>query len=53
MSHKQHDQDDAAYDDTIPTESLEGLDNAALTELVFDRICTIGENAANDESIKL
>jgi len=37
----------------IEASELAGLDNTALTELVFDRICTIGENAANDERIKL
>ena len=37
----------------IPAEELSELDNSALTELVFDRICTIGEKAAGDERIKL
>ena len=37
----------------IPAEELSELDNAAISELIFDRICTLGENAAKDEKIKL
>ena len=39
--------------ESISAEDLAGLDNTAVAELVFDRICTLGENAAKDERIKL
>ena len=39
--------------ESIGAEELEGLDNTAVTELIFDRICTLGEKAVSDERIKL
>jgi 1-acyl-sn-glycerol-3-phosphate acyltransferase len=39
--------------ESISAEDLAGLDNTAVAELVFNRICTLGENAAKDERIKL